>query len=96
MDRSVELPRPEQGKEVVGVGEIFVEFEDIAGASKGRQALGGRKFSGKAVKATFFPHDLFKASKEDGCHGMPQENKSSVFLELFLLEKCVTRDFRYW
>lgn len=55
------MPRPEEGKaEVLGAGEIFVEFEDIAGASKGRQALAGRSFNGKAVKATFFPHDLFQ------------------------------------
>lgn len=57
----MELPRPEAGKnEVLGAGEIFVEFEDIAGASKGRQALAGRSFNGKAVKATFFPLDLFQ------------------------------------
>lgn len=45
---------------MLGAGEIFVEFEDTAGATKGRQALAGRSFNGKAVKATFFPHDLFQ------------------------------------
>lgn len=56
----MELPRPEEGKEVAGVGEIFVEFEDTAGATKGRDALAGRKFSGKAVKAAFYPLDLYQ------------------------------------
>ncbi len=54
------MPRPEAGKEVLGVGEIFVEFEDVAGATKGRDALAGRKFGGKAVRATFYPLDLFQ------------------------------------
>lgn len=54
------MPRPEEGKEVPGVGEIFVEFEEIAGATKGREALAGRKFGGKAVKAAFYPLDLFQ------------------------------------
>ena len=58
--RGAEVPRPEEGKEVLGVGEIFVEFEDIAGATKGRDALAGRKFGGKAVRATFYPLDLFQ------------------------------------
>ncbi|CAN0391127.1 unnamed protein product, partial [Hapterophycus canaliculatus] len=55
-----EVPRPEEGKEVPGVGEIFVEFEDVEGATKGRTALAGRKFGGKAVKAAFYPLDLFE------------------------------------
>ncbi|CAN0542196.1 unnamed protein product, partial [Scytosiphon promiscuus] len=58
--RGAEVPRPEKGKDVPGVGEIFVEFEDVDGATKGRKALAGRKFGGKAVKATFYPLDLFE------------------------------------
>ena len=61
--RSVEIPRPEEGKEVLGVGEIFVEFSDVAGATKGRDALAGRKFSGKAVKAAFYPKDLYEVQR---------------------------------
>lgn len=45
---------------MLGVGEIFVEFEDIAAATKGRKALAGRKFGGKPVKAVFYPLDLFQ------------------------------------
>lgn len=48
---------------MLGLGEIFVEFEDVAGATKGRNALAGRKFGGKAVKATYYPLDLFQVSK---------------------------------
>lgn len=52
---------------MLGVGEIFVEFEDIVGATKGRDALAGRKFSGKAVEATFYPLDLFQVRTVTFC-----------------------------
>lgn len=73
--RSAEVPRPEEGKEVLGVGEIFVEFEDIEAATKGRKALGGRKFGGKAVKAVFYPLDLFQVRPS-----VPRPSDSFLFL----------------
>ncbi|CAM9137815.1 unnamed protein product [Ectocarpus sp. 6 AP-2014] len=70
--KSAEVPRPEDGKEVLGLGEIFVEFEDVAGATKGRNALAGRKFGGKAVKATYYPLDLFQM----GVFGKPSVDEA--------------------
>ncbi|CAN0007602.1 unnamed protein product, partial [Choristocarpus tenellus] len=56
----IQLPRPLGGQAVPGAGQIFIEFAEVAGADKARQALSGRKYSGNPVKASFYPLDLFQ------------------------------------
>lgn len=58
---NVAAPRPKEGEEVPGLGFIFVEFVDVASATKAKKALAGRRFAANVVEATFFPLELYKA-----------------------------------
>ncbi|CAN0056494.1 unnamed protein product, partial [Discosporangium mesarthrocarpum] len=58
---SIELPRPVNGQQIPGAGQIFVEFSDTDGAEKAKKVLAGRKYSGNPVKAAFYPLDLFQS-----------------------------------
>jgi hypothetical protein len=63
---SIFIPRPSKVQDDAkdaddGVGFIFVEFSNVAGASKARTAIAGRSFNGNTVFAQFFPHDLYTA-----------------------------------
>ena len=42
-----------------GVGKIFVEFTDVAGAIKTRGVISGRLFNGNTVHAEYYPLGLF-------------------------------------
>ena len=55
----MEIPRPQDGVEVMGVGKIFVEFEAIGDAIKAQTALSGRKFSNRVVMTTFFDPESY-------------------------------------
>ncbi|KAI6658528.1 Splicing factor U2AF 50 kDa subunit-like [Oopsacas minuta] len=56
---SLEIPRPIEGVEVPGVGKIFVEFASIVDATKGSQALSGRKFAGRIVVTSFYDESRY-------------------------------------
>ncbi|KZV25368.1 hypothetical protein F511_07252 [Dorcoceras hygrometricum] len=64
---NVVIPRPSPNNEAApGVGKVFLEYEDIEGASKARQGLHGRKFGGKEVVAVFYPENKFSEGEYDG------------------------------
>ncbi|CAI5507423.1 unnamed protein product, partial [Closterium sp. Naga37s-1] len=57
---NVVIPRPPAaGAAAPGVGMVFVEYGDTAGALKAKAALHGRKFGGNAVVAIFYPEDAY-------------------------------------
>ncbi|CAI5944522.1 unnamed protein product, partial [Closterium sp. NIES-65] len=57
---NVVIPRPPApGATAPGVGKVFVEYGDTAGALKAKAALHGRKFGGNAVVAIFYPEDAY-------------------------------------
>ena len=59
-----DIPRPAAaggGADPAGVGRIFVEYGDTAHAVAAAQALGGRKFAGRTVEATFLPEAKWAA-----------------------------------
>ncbi|CAK9235158.1 unnamed protein product [Sphagnum jensenii] len=61
------IPRPKStGEEVPGVGKVFVEYTDTAGAAKAKSSLHGRKFSGNSVIAVYYPEDKFERGEYGG------------------------------
>ncbi|XP_042420780.1 splicing factor U2af large subunit B-like isoform X1 [Zingiber officinale] len=57
---NVIIPRPgPNGEPVPGLGKVFLEYSDVDGSTKARQALNGRKFGGNPVVATFYPESKF-------------------------------------
>ncbi|XP_075501312.1 splicing factor U2af large subunit A-like isoform X4 [Primulina tabacum] len=64
---NVIIPRPPSNNEPApGVGKVFLEYEDVEGATKARQGLHGRKFGGKEVVAVFYPENKFSEGVYDG------------------------------
>jgi len=59
----VVIPRPRPGEDVPGVGKVFVEYADTAGAAKAKASLHGRRFGGNSVVAVYYPEDKF--ARED-------------------------------
>ena len=55
----LKIPRPVGGREVNGVGKVFIKFEDAASAQKALRALAGRNFASRTVVATFFGEEYF-------------------------------------
>jgi splicing factor U2AF subunit len=58
----VRIPRPAAagGDEIVpGLGKVFVQYEEVAGAEAARKALHGRKFGGQIVVADFVDEAAF-------------------------------------
>ncbi|CAM6046435.1 unnamed protein product [Sphagnum compactum] len=54
------IPRPSPtGEEGPGVGKVFVEYSDTAGAAKAKSSLHGRKFGGNAVVAVYYSEEAF-------------------------------------
>ena len=53
------MPRPVAGKQIPGVGKIFVKFETSSMAQEALKALAGRKFSDRTVVVTYFGEDYF-------------------------------------
>jgi len=61
---SVKIPRPDPDvppEAQPGVGQIFVQFDDISGASKALEALHGRQFAGRTVEGTFFDEEKYSS-----------------------------------
>jgi len=61
---SIKIPRPlpdSPADSQPGVGQIFVEFDEPAGASKSLEALDGRQFAGRFVDATFYDENLYRS-----------------------------------
>nr|XP_024400961.1 splicing factor U2af large subunit B-like isoform X2 [Physcomitrium patens]XP_024400962.1 splicing factor U2af large subunit B-like isoform X2 [Physcomitrium patens] len=57
---NVVIPRPSYDEEdVPGIGMVFVEYSDLEGAAKAKQALHNRKFGGKLVIASYYSEDKF-------------------------------------
>jgi splicing factor U2AF 65 kDa subunit len=61
--QSVAIPRPPKATDDTttttpsteqGVGKVFVEFEQVDDAIRAYTALGGRKFAGRTVTATYY------------------------------------------
>ncbi|KAH9145486.1 hypothetical protein AeRB84_010617 [Aphanomyces euteiches] len=50
---ALEIPRPNGNETVLGVGKVFVRFEDISGAQAAIKALKGRKFGGNIVEVSY-------------------------------------------
>ena len=46
---------------VPGLGKVFVQYADVAGATAARSALHGRKFGGQIVKADYLDEGAFIA-----------------------------------
>jgi len=54
------IPRPRfSGDDFPGIGMVFVEYSDLQGSAKAKQALHNRKFGGKSVIATYYSEDKF-------------------------------------
>ncbi|KAJ6842874.1 splicing factor U2af large subunit A-like isoform X1 [Iris pallida] len=59
---NVVIPRPSSSGEVTaGVGKVFLEYADNAGAARAKAALHGRKFGGNTVTAVHYPEDRFSS-----------------------------------
>ncbi|KAL8152159.1 hypothetical protein V2J09_009919 [Rumex salicifolius] len=57
---SVIIPRPAMsGEHTPGVGKVFLEYADAAGCSNAKNNLGGRKFGGSTVSASYYPEAKF-------------------------------------
>ncbi|XP_024365207.1 splicing factor U2af large subunit B isoform X2 [Physcomitrium patens] len=60
------IPRPRSGENVPGLGKVFLEYSDIAGASKAKASLHGRRFDENLVVAVYYPEDKFAAGDYGG------------------------------
>ena len=50
----IKVPRPSGGRQMPGVGKIFVKFEAPESAQGALKALAGRKFADRTVVVTYF------------------------------------------
>lgn len=50
----IKVPRPSGGRQMPGVGKIFVKFDQPESAQAALKALAGRKFADRTVVVTFF------------------------------------------
>ncbi|XP_024385759.1 splicing factor U2af large subunit B isoform X4 [Physcomitrium patens] len=60
------IPRPRDGEDVPGVGKVFVEYSDTAGAAKAKASLHGRRFGGHSVVAVYYPAEKFSIEDYGG------------------------------
>ncbi|XP_004346153.1 splicing factor u2af large subunit [Capsaspora owczarzaki ATCC 30864] len=60
---SVAIPRPVPGREVSGVGKVYVEFSNVDHAYQALQALSGRKFASRIVVTSFYGLDAYRRSE---------------------------------
>ncbi|KAG1655301.1 hypothetical protein FOA52_007958 [Chlamydomonas sp. UWO 241] len=60
------IPRPVDGNAVpVGLAKVIIEFADMSGSIKAKNAMHGRRFAGRTVTATFLNEDAFYAGQYD-------------------------------
>ncbi|KAI9482543.1 hypothetical protein BDB00DRAFT_775367 [Zychaea mexicana] len=57
----MKIPRPQSGQNVVGLGKIFVRFENQDQALSALRALAGRKFADRTVVSSFVDEDNYLA-----------------------------------
>ena len=50
----IKIPRPSGGRQMPGVGKIFVKYEAPESAQAALKALAGRKFADRTVVVTYF------------------------------------------
>src|SRR3546814_18580916 len=43
-----------------GAGYVFVQFANVEGCGRAREAIGGRLFNGNTVAAQYYPKELFE------------------------------------
>jgi splicing factor U2AF 65 kDa subunit len=55
----MKVPRPVAGRQLPGVGKIYVKFEDKESAQKALRSLAGRKFADRTVVVTYFGEEYF-------------------------------------
>lgn len=53
------IPRPAGARTSVGVGKIYIKYQDTESAQKAIKALAGRQFSRRTVVATQFSEEGF-------------------------------------
>ncbi|XP_047314824.1 splicing factor U2af large subunit B isoform X4 [Impatiens glandulifera] len=64
---NIVIPRPNpSGEASPGLGKVFLEYADTESASKARESLHGRKFSGNQVVAVYYPENKFSQGEYDG------------------------------
>lgn len=56
---SLEIPRPQPGQDVKGVGKVFVEFSTPTECQKAQAALTGRRFSNRVVVTSYYNLDQY-------------------------------------
>jgi len=60
------IPRPQPGNEhPSGLGKVIIEFTDMNGSVKARNAMHGRRFAGRTVSAAFLPEERYHAGHYD-------------------------------
>ena len=64
---TVIIPRPATGGDPnpSGVGKVIVEFTEVTSAVKARNAMHGRKFSGRTVTVDYIPEAAYSAGDLD-------------------------------
>ncbi|PIM98807.1 Splicing factor U2AF, large subunit (RRM superfamily) [Handroanthus impetiginosus] len=56
----VVIPRPlPNAAHSDGIGKVFLEYSDVAGCTKAKSVLSGRKFGGNTVIALYYPEDKY-------------------------------------
>lgn len=55
----IKIPRPAGARTSLGVGKIYIKYQDTESAQKAIKALAGRQFSRRTVVATHFSEEGF-------------------------------------
>lgn len=64
---NVLIPRPTpENPTPTGLAKVVIEFVDMNGAVKARNAMHGRRFAGRTVSAIFLPEEAYAAGQYDG------------------------------
>jgi len=60
------IPRPTEGDaNPVGLAKVIIEFADMNGSIKAKNAMHGRRFAGRTVTATFLSDDAYNEGRYD-------------------------------
>lgn len=63
---SIVIPRPlPENPSPAGLAKVIIEFADMNGSVKARNAMHGRRFAGRTVSATFLSEEAFSAGQFD-------------------------------
>jgi splicing factor U2AF subunit len=58
--KSIKIPRPSREHQVLGVGKIFVHFENTEDSAKAMKSLAGRKFAERTVIASYITVESYE------------------------------------